>query len=154
MSAVGTALALLVVVEGADAGRRFALLPGSFRVIGRGPGVNGTHVVERAEQLRLEDEDHRRIAAHAGGRHAPGLLGARGEVAGYTRDGDVELFDDAVSQTHGIVFCDDAGLSIVDVDSRNGTWVNGDRVYEAVLVVGDLVRVGETRLQVQLPGEQ
>jgi hypothetical protein len=144
-------VAVLVVIDGADVGGRFELRPGCFRVVGRGPGMTGTHVVERAEQLRLEDEDHRRIAAHAARRAAPGLQGTRGDTAGYARDGDIEIDDDAVSQTHAIVFCDDAGLSVIDVDSRNGTWVNGDRVYEAVLVVGDLIRVGETRLELRLP---
>jgi hypothetical protein len=146
-------VAVLVVVEGHDAGRRFPLSPGTFRVLGRGLGDPvGTHVVERGALLRLEDEDHRRIADHVGRRTAPGLREARGATAAFARGADIDLLDDAVSQTHAMVFCDDAGLSIVDVDSRNGTWVNGARVVEAVLVVGDLLRVGGTRVEVRLPG--
>lgn len=74
---------------------------------------------------------------------------ARGATDDFERDEDVELDDDAVSQTHAIVFCDDAGLSVVDIASKNGTWVNGDRVLESVLVEGDLLRLGETRLTVE-----
>jgi hypothetical protein len=152
MSVHAAAVAVLVVVEGVDVGRRFPLWPGALRVIGRSPGPHhGTHVVERGELLRLEDEDQRRIADHVARRAAPGLLGARGATAAFERGADIDLGDDAVSQTHAMVFCDDAGLTIVDVDSRNGTWVNGARVVESVLVVGDLLRLGETRLELRLP---
>jgi hypothetical protein len=89
---------------------------------------------------------------HLARRATPGLYGARGATADFERDDDIDLTDDAVSQTHAIVFCDDAGLSIVDVASKNGTWVNGDRVHESTLVDGDLVRVGETRLSMKLEG--
>ncbi len=141
---------VLVVVEGADQGRRAALSAGSFRVIGRQEGVvTGTLAVARSAERQLEDEDHDKMAQHLTRRATPGLYGARGAVADFERDADIDLVDDAVSQTHAIVFCDDAGLSIVDVASKNGTWVNGDRVLESTLVDGDLVRVGETRLSLR-----
>ena len=142
---------VFVVVEGSDQGRRFAFTPGSFRVIGRQEGViTGTHAVARSAIRRLEDEDHDKMGQHLARRATPGLYGARGATADFDRDDDIDLIDDAVSQTHAIVFCDDAGLSIVDVASKNGTWVNGDRVHESTLVDGDLVRVGETRLSMKL----
>lgn len=143
----------LVVVAGADKGRRISLRPGAFRAIGRAEGeFTGTFVVRRSAERRLEDEDHARISEHLFKRAAQlppgGLLHARGATDDFERDDDVELNDDAVSQTHAIVFCDDAGLSVVDIASKNGTWVNGDRVLESVLVAGDLLRLGETRLTV------
>ncbi|MBM4280510.1 MAG: FHA domain-containing protein [Deltaproteobacteria bacterium] len=119
----------------------------------RAPGVTGAQVVERPASLRLEGEDHRRIAEHATRRTPPSLRNAPGDVAGYARGGDIELVDDAVSKIHAALFGDDAGRFLVDVDSKNGAWLNGDRVFEAVLLVGDLVRVGEPRLQVRLPDQ-
>lgn len=140
---------VLLVVKGPDSGREFPIGLGSYRVVGRADGMGGgTAVVPYGEQRRLEREDHHRMAAHLRARAAPGLHGARGEVAAFTRAGDVELEDEAVSQTHAMIFCDEAGASLVDVASTNGTFVNGDKVTESALVPGDLVRVGETRIQV------
>lgn len=141
---------VFVVVAGREDGRRFALTPGSFRVVGRQEGIiTGTHAVARSTVRRLEDEDQDKMGQHLSRRATPGLLGARGATADFDRDDDIDLSDDAVSQTHAIVFCDDAGLSIVDVASLNGTWVNGSRVLESTLVDGDLLRVGETRLSMR-----
>ncbi|HEY4220652.1 MAG TPA: FHA domain-containing protein, partial [Myxococcota bacterium] len=67
----------------------------------------------------------------------------------FERAPDVDLSDEAVSQTHAMVFCDEAGASLVDVASTNGTFVNGDKVNESALVVGDLVRVGESRMEIR-----
>jgi pSer/pThr/pTyr-binding forkhead associated (FHA) protein len=38
---------------------------------------------------------------------------------------------------------------LVDLDSRNGTFVNGQRVTEMALGVGDQIVVGDTRLLVE-----
>jgi hypothetical protein len=128
----------------------FPLAVGEYRVVGRQDGIlGGTAVVPHGEQRRLEREDQKRISDHLRRRAAPGLLGARGEVAAFERALDVDLSDEAVSQTHAMVFCDEAGASLVDVASTNGTFVNGDKVNESALVVGDLVRVGESRLEIK-----
>lgn len=140
----------LVVVAGADSGRTFPVGEGCFRVLGRAsddPTV--TAVVAYSEQRRLEREDQRRIAEHLRARAAPGLPGAREEVASFERCEDMELRDDAVSLTHAMVFCDEAGASLVDVASTNGTWLNGARVSDSALVDGDLLRVGSTRIEVR-----
>jgi hypothetical protein len=141
---------VLVVVNGPDSGREVPVPVGCYRVLGRADGLDGgTAVVPYGEQRRLEREDHKRMADHLRARAGPGLLGARSEVAAFERAADLDLSDEAVSQTHAMVFCDEAGASLVDVASTNGTWVNGDKVKESVLVDGDLLRVGETRVQVK-----
>jgi hypothetical protein len=142
---------VLVVVKGPDTGRVFPISVGAYRVVGRADGVGGgTAVVPYGEQRRLEREDHKRMADHLRARAAPGLMGARGEVSAFERAADVDLGDEAVSQTHAMVFMDEAGASLVDVASTNGTFVNGDKVNESALVPGDLVRVGESRIEVRV----
>ncbi len=142
---------VLVVVQGPDAGRRFAIAVGHYRVIARQEGMfGGTAIVSHGEQRRLEREDQRMVAEHLRARAAPGLIGARNEVAAFTRDEDLELGDEAVSQTHAMVFVDEAGASVVDIASTNGTWVNSAKVSESVIVPHDLLRVGETRFDVEL----
>ncbi len=141
---------VLVVVQGPDRGREFPVDVGCYRVVGRQDGLGGgTAVVPHGEQRRLAAEDQRRMSDHLRRRAAPGLLGARSEVAAFERAPDVEMNDEAVSQTHAMVFCDEAGASLVDVASTNGTFVNGDKVNESAVVVGDLLRVGESRIEVR-----
>lgn len=141
----------LEVVRGPDAGRRFPIGVGCYRVIGRAYGVmGGTAVVSQGERRRLDVEDQRRMSEHLKERgSASDKVGARDKVDNFQREDDLDLADDAVSQTHAMVFVDEAGVSLVDVASTNGTYVNGRRVTEAELLAGDLLRVGETRIEVR-----
>ena len=141
---------LLAVVKGPDAGRTFPIRVGRYRVVGRALGMDGgTALMSTGERRRLDVEDHRVLGEHLAKRHASGRVGARAEAA-FDREPDVDLQDDAVSQTHCMVFVDEAGASLVDVGSTNGTYVNGEKVQGDVeLVVGDLLRVGETRFEVR-----
>lgn len=142
---------VLVVAKGPDSGRSFDVPVGYYRVVGRNDELlGGTAVQPRGEQRRLEREDQKTAAEHLRRRAAPGLPGARSEVAAFAREADVDLSDEAVSQTHAMIFCDEAGASIVDIASTNGSYVNGDKVTESALVDGDLIRVGESRLEVRV----
>jgi len=67
------------------------------------------------------------------------------------RDADLTIDDLAVSRVHALLHFNDAQLTITDLDSSNGTWLNGRRVGAAVeLLPGDEVRVGDSTLT--LPG--
>lgn len=64
--------------------------------------------------------------------------------------GDVnELVIDSerVSRLHAVVTVDDAGVSIADLDSRNGTFVNGARIRSQVLANGDSIRIGDCEMR-------
>jgi pSer/pThr/pTyr-binding forkhead associated (FHA) protein len=50
---------------------------------------------------------------------------------------------DAVSRQHCVIITTDSEVVVRDLNSRNGTYVNGERVgEEAVLLTGDVLRVG------------
>jgi hypothetical protein len=141
---------VLHVVQGPDTGLSVTIPIGTYRVIGRGDFVtHGTAVQPHGEQRRLEREDQRLAADHLRRRASPGTLGARGEVAAFDRGEDIDVSDEAVSQTHSMVFLDEAGASVVDVASTNGTYVNGEKLTESALVPGDLLRIGETRIEIK-----
>ncbi|MBL8682279.1 MAG: FHA domain-containing protein [Myxococcales bacterium] len=64
--------------------------------------------------------------------------------------GDGALDGPLVSRKHARIEVDAAGnLSLCDLGSANGTWVNGARVALASLEAGDIVRVGGVLLAVQ-----
>lgn len=50
---------------------------------------------------------------------------------------------DAVSREHCVIITNDQEVVVRDLNSRNGTYVNGERVAEeAVLLTGDVLRIG------------
>jgi len=56
--------------------------------------------------------------------------------------------DDFVSARHARVEIDGTGGRVVDLSSRNGTFVNGERVVNSRSIgIGDVVRVGATELK-------
>ena len=48
-----------------------------------------------------------------------------------------------------MIFVDEAGASLLDMASTNGTFLNGKRTSSSELSLGDLVRIGETRIEVR-----
>ncbi len=56
--------------------------------------------------------------------------------------------DQAVSRRHAVITADADGYSVRDLDSANGTWLNGVRVTSARLSAGDTLRIGQTDIQV------
>jgi pSer/pThr/pTyr-binding forkhead associated (FHA) protein len=71
------------------------------------------------------------------------------------RDGcDVELNDPDVSRRHAVIRQVDDGLAIEDLDSKNGTFVNEQRIGGIVqIAAGDRIRFGNTVWRVAAPGE-
>ena len=66
------------------------------------------------------------------------------------RSGDVQivLSEDMVSRRHARILYDGQKITIEDLGSTNGTFVNGIRLTrERKITPGDVVRVGETDLR-------
>lgn len=57
---------------------------------------------------------------------------------------DICLSQDAVSREHAYIIIDDFGIKIRDNDSTNGTYINDNKIHEAYLRDGDLVKVGRS----------
>jgi pSer/pThr/pTyr-binding forkhead associated (FHA) protein len=63
-------------------------------------------------------------------------------------DNDHQFINDSqISRHHCHVTIDVGRFSITDLGSNNGTFVNGNRVTEAQLREGDIVRIGETEME-------
>jgi CheY-like chemotaxis protein len=72
-------------------------------------------------------------------------------LIGRGNDCDLRLFDPALSRHHCRLVWRDDRLLIEDLDSRNGTLVNGEKVKEPrVLVEGDSLAVGASVFAVRL----
>jgi FHA domain len=63
----------------------------------------------------------------------------------------LKLDDETVSRTHAIIEVNGPGdVSIIDLGSTKGTFVNGQKVNKAKLQTGDSIAVGETRIEVAI----
>jgi pSer/pThr/pTyr-binding forkhead associated (FHA) protein len=62
---------------------------------------------------------------------------------------DITLLDDGISREHAIILydADSDSYSLEDLQSTNGTQVNGKRVRSVALQSGDEVQVGRTVFQ-------
>ena len=65
---------------------------------------------------------------------------------GRTQNNDIILPDPNVSRVHARITHRDGRYFVEDLDSRNGTWVNEQRVREHELQEHDVLRLGTTRL--------
>jgi len=67
---------------------------------------------------------------------------------GRTEQNDLVIPDSRVSRQHGVLSARQGGLVYMDVGSTNGSFVNGTRVREVALGVGDVLRVGDSTVTV------
>ncbi|MBV9357367.1 MAG: FHA domain-containing protein [Chloroflexi bacterium] len=75
------------------------------------------------------------------------LTPGRPLVVGRSPSTDLQLRDRAVSRRHFEVAWRDDGYVLEDLDSNNGTFVNGQRVRSVALHDADVIRVGMTELE-------
>src|SRR5262245_21553238 len=65
-------------------------------------------------------------------------------VIGRSVEADIRLEDQCVSRVHCLLSQIGERLIVRDLESRNGTYVNGEKVSEAVLERGDSIGLGGT----------
>ncbi len=65
-------------------------------------------------------------------------------TVGRSEDADIRLNDDSASRLHARFFIEDGQVSVVDLDSTNGIFVNDRQVQKLELRDGDFVQIGET----------
>jgi hypothetical protein len=90
--------------------------------------------------LRILSRDARRVE-----RELP--LGGAALTLGRAPENGIVLHDSSVSRSHARIVPTPTGYLLVDLGSANGTWVRGDRLSEAVLVHGDVFRLGDCWMQ-------
>ena len=62
---------------------------------------------------------------------------------------DLKLDDNTISHYHAFIVVDDNGGKIIDLDSENGVYLNGERVKNSYFSDGDILRIGGLELNVQ-----
>jgi hypothetical protein len=94
-------------------------------------------------QLRVENGD-------LAGRIFP--LAEPEYLIGRHRDNGIQIPDLGVSGFHARIYRGPDGFTLEDLKSRNGTWINGTRIYHATLSSGDRLHFGQTDLVYEVVG--
>jgi DNA-binding NtrC family response regulator len=119
-------------------------------------GTSGTTEIllknGRAQALRVE-----KFALTPMGGTTPGartVIESREAVIGTAPGADLKLDDRLVSRHHAAVRVTEEGFLLEDLDSTNGTFVDGLRIRGAYLKHGCTVQVGSTRVRFERLGER
>lgn len=67
-------------------------------------------------------------------------------TVGRNSDNDIQLTDTTVSQHHAKIIINSDGLLIEDLNSTNGTYINGEAIHRHQLQNGDEVVIGQHKL--------
>lgn len=140
------------IVSGPNEGMVFHLDRGMCKAVGRAiSDTNQTTMFNVDLKLALDEstkglilqyitKQFRKSAKEDGYKVAGGELGA------FKRTSDIVLDDVAVSRLHAMIFYDDVGVGILDLVSKNGTFVNGEEVESRLLRKGDTIEIGESKI--------
>lgn len=71
---------------------------------------------------------------------------------GRVEDNAFVLAEQSVSSHHCEVFLRGTDVVIKDLESTNGTFINGDKISESVLKPGQALRIGSVELKLELEG--
>jgi len=75
-------------------------------------------------------------------------------IVGRAPSTDARLSDKAVSSVHCQFFVENGQVSVLDLGSKFGTFVNGQRVTQATLLkAGDVIHIGDTQIVLQTADE-
>lgn len=150
--------AVLSVVLGEALSRSLTLEPGHGAILGRSAQDDGEDITiaGRASMDALDGHTQKLIdsvLARKGRKSAlPFDLGPSGKshLGDFKRDPDFVFFDASVSRQHAVVYHDRDGLWVLDLVSKNGTFVNGREVENAKLKNNDVLSLGQVSLKIGL----
>jgi type II secretory pathway predicted ATPase ExeA len=72
-------------------------------------------------------------------------------LIGRSELGDIVILDQFVSGQHALLLLDENAVVLIDLKSRNGTFVNSRRIRSKVLLHNDIVSLGDHRMKMVYP---
>jgi uncharacterized protein len=138
------------VIAGPDANMTFNLEQGTCRAIGRAQAdPNRTTVFNIDLALALDEGTKSLILQYVSKQFQRATAESRsaGEKLGiFRRAGDIVLTDPSLSRLHAMLFSDGDNVAVLDLVSKNGTYVNGVEIESKMLNRGDTVELGDTAI--------
>lgn len=139
------------VVQGPDEGMSFDLSMGVCRAMGRASADTGktTSVLNVDWAITLDEEIKNLILEYTSQqfrKSKPVKTGDPHHLGAFRRGPDVIFNDNTLSRLHAMLFFDQTGIGVLDLVSKNGTFVNGEEIESRLLKKGDAIEVGETKV--------
>lgn len=147
-------VAYFIVKEGPSSGVTLKLPLGSCTAIGRSiDDVNKTQVFSLESAVPLDDFTKKLVLNYLSKKMGKSIspitsLNLKGDIGSFKRLPDMVLNDPAISRLHAMLFFDESGAGILDLVSRNGTYVNDQEVESKSLKEGDEIELGATKIVV------
>ncbi|HWV39206.1 MAG TPA: FHA domain-containing protein [Vulgatibacter sp.] len=86
------------------------------------------------------------VLEQIGGPGAPRRIELQEDRIVIGREGDIAIASPQLSRTHLCLTRNGSDFGCVDMDSRNGVYLNGIRIHSAVLREGDQLQLGDVIL--------
>ncbi len=141
--------AFFTVTEGPSAGLHFRLSLGTCKAIGRRLDDSIKTQVFNIDFTMTLDEPTKKLVsnylAKTTGKNKKNKL-FEGDMGSYKRLPDLVLEDTGISRLHAMLFYDETGVGILDLVSKNGTFVNGREIETSLLSPGDTIVLGSTKM--------
>ena len=144
------------ITEGKNKGQKFKLPLGSCKAIGRSlEDANKTAVFSMDFTTSLDDFTKKVVMNYVAQRSPKSTVSAsvsdvRDNLGGFKRLPDLVLDDPSISRLHAMVFHDESGVGVLDLVSKNGSFVNGTEIENYGLKDGDVIEIGATKIQVKI----
>ena len=114
-----------------------------------GVAAPATSAVASSEEPALAPVPHAYLEIVGPGRPSERMTVGRAMIRiGRGPDNDLVVADSRASRQHGTIALRHGLLVYTDLDSTNGSFVNGTRVAQIALGPGDVVRVGDTTITI------
>jgi pSer/pThr/pTyr-binding forkhead associated (FHA) protein len=89
-----------------------------------------------------------RLVGRIGGAEVELSVGGESAVLGASADCDIRIDHPTVSRRHLQLTPMAEGLHLLDLESKNGTWIGNVRVHEGIVAPGESIRLGQVELRV------
>ena len=141
---------LFKVINGPDQGMQFQLERGSCRALGRSAAdTNKTTILNVDWALSIDSETKGLILQYIQKQFRKKQMSAgeeKDQLGAFRRSADVVFTDASLSRLHSMLFFDEIGVGVLDLVSKNGTFVNGKEIESRLLKKSDTIELGETKI--------
>lgn len=142
------------VIGGPNKGMIFHLEKGTCKVIGRSMAdSNKTSMFNVDLTLTLDESTRNLVQRYLSTYFRKNSKKSKqieeSSLGDFKRTSDIILDDSSVSRLHAMIFYDELGVGILDLVSKNGTYLNGKEVESSLLKKDDTVEIGETKFVLQ-----
>ncbi len=140
------------VINGLDIGLGFNLERQTCRAIGRGEAQMDRTMIFNVDIALSIDENTKALILKYISRQfkksSPDSIHKQNneQLGLFKRASDIVLTDHSLSRLHAMILADETGVGILDLVSKNGTYVNGEEVESRLIHKGDVIDMGETKI--------